>query len=140
MRARNLTREADLAERVEVATSLWAKFMGLMGRPSLPPGDGLWLASSNGIHMFFMRFPIDAVFLSKAGASAGAGGGAGAGSGSRSGAVSGGAERRVVSISRNLPAWRGIVPFVRGADGVLEFPAGTIAATRTVVGDVVLLE
>ena len=37
--------------------------MGLMGRPSLAPGAGLWLPDSNGIHMMFMRFPIDAVFV-----------------------------------------------------------------------------
>ena len=43
--------------------------MGLMGRPSLAAGAGLWLPASNGIHMMFMRFPIDAVFVSKPDAS-----------------------------------------------------------------------
>ena len=38
-----------------------------MGRRSLPVGDGLCLTGTNGIHMFFMRFPIDAVFVGKAG-------------------------------------------------------------------------
>ena len=37
--------------------------MGLMGRRALAPGAGLWLPDSNGIHMMFMRFPIDAVFV-----------------------------------------------------------------------------
>ena len=37
--------------------------MGLMGRSTLADGDGLWLPDSNGIHMMFMRFPIDAIFL-----------------------------------------------------------------------------
>ena len=36
-RADNLTRNAPLATSLEVATSFWGKFMGLMGRPSLPP-------------------------------------------------------------------------------------------------------
>ena len=58
-----------LAERLETAGSLWAKFMGLMGRRDLPAGDGLWLPASNGIHMMFMRFPIDAVFVTKPDAS-----------------------------------------------------------------------
>ena len=44
---------------------LWGKFMGLMGRASLPAGAGLWLPDSNGIHMMFMRFPIDAVFVGR---------------------------------------------------------------------------
>ena len=64
--ARNLDQGTVLAERLETASSFWGKFLGLMGRPSLSAGDGLWLPGGNGIHMMFMRFPIDAVFLSKA--------------------------------------------------------------------------
>jgi hypothetical protein len=112
--ARNLDRGTLLAEHLETAGSLWGKFMGLMGRPALPAGAGLWLPASNGIHMMFMRFPIDAVFVTKA-----------APDGSR----------QVRSVHRSLRAWVGIVPLVRGADGVLELPVGTIDATRTVVGD-----
>jgi uncharacterized membrane protein (UPF0127 family) len=116
--ARNTTRDTVLASRLEVASSLWAKFMGLMGRASLADGDGLWLPASNGIHMFFMRFPIDAVFLGRAGADG---------------------QRVVVAVVATLAPWRGIVPFVRKADGVIELPVGTIAATGTSVGDVVQL-
>ncbi len=103
-----------LAERLETASSLWGKFMGLMGRPSLPAGSGLWLPASNGIHMMFMRFPIDAVFVTKPDA---------------------GGVRKVRSVHRRLRAWTGLVPLVLGADGVLELPAGTIDATGTAVGD-----
>ena len=116
---RNLTRATTLGERIDVARSLWAKFMGLMGRSSLPAGGGLWLPDSNGIHMMFMRFPIDAVFVGRAE-------GAGA--------------RPVVSVHRALPAWRGLVPLVRGAHGVLELPVGTIDASGTQVGDELLFE
>src|SRR5215210_3020121 len=96
--ARNVTRATVLAADVESADSLWAKFMGLMGRPPLDAGAGLWLPDSNGIHMMFMRFPIDAVFLGKPDA----GGAAGAGAGS----LHDGA-RAVVAVRRALPAWRG---------------------------------
>jgi uncharacterized membrane protein (UPF0127 family) len=68
-----------------------------------------------------MRFPIDAVFVG------------------RSLAADGGA-REVLSVHRGLRAWTGLVPLVRGADGVLELPVGTIDRTGTVVGDRVLLE
>jgi uncharacterized protein len=115
----NATRGSVLATDVETASSLWAKFMGLMGRESLPPGGALWLPESNGIHMMFMRFPIDAVFVGKAGAGGG---------------------RVVLSVHRALPAWRGLVPLVRGAHGVLELPVGAIDASGTAVGDVVRLE
>ncbi len=93
--------------------------MGLMGRGSLPAGAGLWLPDSNGIHMMFMRFPIDAVFV---------------------GAPGEGGVRPVVSVHRALPAWRGLVPLVRGAKGVLELPVGIIDASATQVGDQILIE
>ena len=114
--ARNHTRSTVLAERLELGESLWARFMGLMGRPPLPPGNGLWLSGTNGIHMFFMRFAIDAVFLSKPGSDG---------------------RRTVVSAVRRVRPWIGMVPLVWGADGVLELPAGTIDASATAKGDVV---
>jgi uncharacterized membrane protein (UPF0127 family) len=117
--ARNLTRATVLAERLELGESLWARFMGLMGRAPLPAGDGLWLAGTNGIHMFFMRFAIDAVFLSKPGPDG---------------------RRTVVSANRRVRPWIGIVPFIRGADGVLELPSGTIEASATAKGDQVSWE
>ena len=114
--ARNLDRTTVLAERLETAGSLWAKFMGLMGRPALDPGSGLWLTDSNGIHMMFMRFPIDAVFLGRPDPAQDD-------------------ARVVVSVHPGLRTWTGLVPLVRGANGVLELPVGTIDATGTVVGD-----
>lgn len=119
--ARNDTRGTVLADRLEVAAGLWAKFRGLMGRATLAPGAGLWLPDSNGIHMMFMRFAIDAVFVGRPDASAGG-------------------ARTVVSVHPDLAAWTGIVPLVRGAHGVLELPVGTIAATGTAVGDRIILE
>jgi len=121
LRARNLSRSTALAERLEVADGLWGKFMGLMGRPGLEPDSGLWLTDSNGIHMMFMRFAIDAVFL---------------------GNPDPGSEgaRPVVSVHRGLRAWTGLVPLVRGAHGVLELPVGTIERSGTAVGDLVMLE
>ena len=65
MVARNVTRATVLATDLEVAAGLWGKFKGLMGRASLAPGSALWLPDSNGIHMMFMRFPIDAVFVGR---------------------------------------------------------------------------
>jgi uncharacterized membrane protein (UPF0127 family) len=89
-----------------------------MGRPALSAGAGLWLPDSNGIHMMFMRFPIDAVFLGRADPDG---------------------LRPVVAVRERIPAWRGLVPLVRGAHGVLELPAGAVAATGTAVGDRVRL-
>ena len=117
--ARNLTRDRVVASRLETGSGLWAKFKGLMGRPALPAGGGLWLPDSNGIHMMFMRFPIDAVFVGRA-----------ASDGSRP----------VVAVRRTLRPWTGIVWYVRGAHGVLELPAGAIDSSGTQVGDLIGLE
>jgi uncharacterized protein len=120
LRARNLTRSTEVATRLEVAHGLWGRFMGLMGRPGLDPGTGLWL-TGNGIHMMFMRFPIDAVFVGKA--------------------IAGdGAARPVLSVHRGLRPWIGLVPMIRGAAGVLELPVGSIERSGTAVGDEIVLE
>ena len=118
LRAVNRTRGTVLAERLEVADSFGARFAGLMGRPSLAAGAGLWLTGTGSIHMLFMRFPIDAVFLGPE--------------------LPGGA-RLVVAPRPALRPWVG-VGLARGARGVLELPAGTIAATGTAAGDEVVLE
>jgi uncharacterized membrane protein (UPF0127 family) len=91
-----------------------------MGRPELESGAGLWLPDSNGIHMMFMRFPIDAVFLGRP-------------------TAEDPLVRPVVSVHPGLRAWTGLVPFVRGGQGVLELPVGTIEATGTGRGDLVRL-
>ncbi len=117
--ARNLTRGSVIAERVEAGTTLGARFMGLMGRAGWATNAGLWLSDTNGIHMMFMRFPIDCAFL---------------------GSPDGDGTRRVVAVRRLLRPWTGIVWYVRGAKGVLELPVGTLDRSGTAVGDLVSLD
>ncbi len=117
--ARNSTRGTVLASRVAVGDSLWGKFWGLMGRRSLPDGEALWLPQENGIHMFFMRFPIDAIFVGRPAADG---------------------SRGVLSLHRALRPWTGIVPLIRGADGVLELPSGVIEASGTELGDAIRID
>ena len=95
--------------------------MGLMGRRALPAGDGLWLPSSNGIHMFFMRFPIDAVFLARAD----------------------GRRRRGRScrVHAEPPAVdRASSRSSAAPTACLELPVGTIDATATAPGDTVRID
>ena len=116
MRADNLTRGTAIASRMAAADSPWARFRGLMGRSraSFPEGSGLWFEGTSSIHMMFMRFPIDCVVLSRA---------------------NGAGVRRVVGLRRGLPAWRGIVWYVRGANGLIELPPGAVDASGTQIGD-----
>jgi len=52
-----------LLPEVVVAQRFVPRLLGLMGRRSLKPETGLYLPRCSSIHMFFMRFPIDAVYL-----------------------------------------------------------------------------
>jgi uncharacterized protein len=107
-----------LCQRLVLGESFGRRFMGLMGRASMDEDEGLWLPTSS-IHMLFMRFPIDALFVSRASSEG---------------------HRSVVSVREELPPWRGLVLPVRGAQGVIELPAGTLARHGVSVGDEVAFE
>ena len=102
-----------MAEGLEEARSFFARGMGLMGRAGLPEQGGLLIHDCNGIHMMFMRFAIDAVFVDKAG--------------------------RVVKTYERLLPWIGLVPFVFRANKVAELPAGTIRRLGIRTGDQLLV-
>ena len=104
---KNATRGAVLGDAIDVADSSSNRNRGLLGRSSLSPGEGLWITPCEAIHMFFMRFAIDAIFLDR--------------------------HKRVVKISSRLKPWR-LAGSLR-AKSVLELPAGTAEATGTQVGD-----
>ena len=94
------------------------RFLGLMGRRSIETDEGLYLQTSS-IHMMFMRFAIDALFVDKADANG---------------------RRRVVGVREHLPPWRGIVMPIRGAKAVIEMSAGTLERHRVATGDEVMFE
>ena len=50
---------------VLIADTFLTRFAGLMFRKKLPPATGLFLAPCNSVHMCFMRFSIDVVYLDK---------------------------------------------------------------------------
>ena len=47
------------------ANSLKARIVGLLGKKSLEKGKTLWILSCSSIHTFFMKFPIDVIFVDK---------------------------------------------------------------------------
>lgn len=105
---RNVTRDKLLATRAKRAVSFADRFVGLMGRRALPMGEALLIEPCNSIHTFFMRIPIDVLFLDAAG--------------------------RVVKRFDALPPWRATRPYFAAAS-VLELPAGTLGASDTQEGD-----
>ena len=85
---------------------------GLLGRDGLEPGEGLLLSDPTGmIHMLFMRFAIDAVFLTE--------------------------DLRVVRVAEHLRPWR--IARARGARRILEIGAGEAGRLGIEVGDTLVV-
>ena len=113
IRVENRRTGALVAERAAEARSFFARLRGLIGRDPFQPGEGLHLVPCHSIHTFFMREPIDALFLD--------------------------ASFRVVRVISSLSPWS-VAPVCREASSVLELPAGTVERTRTSAGDELVFE
>jgi len=108
VRVRNLTRGVDIVTRGQVANTFWTRLRGLIGRQALAPGEGLVIIPCKGVHMGFMRFPIDVIYVDK--------------------------HNRVVDVDEHLRPWTIGRPRARSRY-VIEVPAGTVTVTGTTVGD-----
>jgi len=106
----NATRGTSVARQVRVARSFWARGRGLMFAHGMPDGSGLVIDPCSSIHMFFMRFPLDVIYLNK--------------------------DDRVVRIQQNIRPWRIGPVHTSGARYVIELPIGSIERSRTAVGDI----
>ncbi|WP_040906505.1 DUF192 domain-containing protein [Youngiibacter fragilis] len=61
----NITKECEVLDSVEVASTFVKRLKGLLGRDSLAIGNGLLIKPCNSVHCFFMKFPIDVAFVDK---------------------------------------------------------------------------
>jgi len=118
MRAVNQTRGTVLCARLEDAGGLAGQGRGLLGRDGLEPGTGMIFENGRftpfmWMHMFFMRFAIDIVFLGRG--------------------------DTVVKINRRLKPWR-MSSVVFGARRALELVAGASDDSSTQVGDHIVFE
>ena len=100
-----------VCESCLIAESAWLRTKGLLGRRELPDGEGILLRPASSIHMAFMRFPIDAVFLAR--------------------------DLTVLKVVRDLAPWRMSSRF--RAHAVLEVPAGTCERRGVREGDKLVL-
>ena len=107
LRVLNVTHGTVLAIRLEAAHTGPTRRKGLLGREGLLPGEGLWIAPCESVHTFFMRFPIDLVYLDR--------------------------KHQVRKVRSGVGPWR--MSACWSAHSVLELAAGTVAATRTERGD-----
>ncbi len=96
-----------VCERCVLGDTALTRMKGLLGRKELPSGQGILLKPASSVHMAFMRFPIDAVFLDR--------------------------DLHVVKVAADLQPWR--VAGSRGAKAVLEIRAGEAERRGLSVGD-----
>lgn len=103
----NQTRGTVVCETAVIADNPWLRFRGLLGRDSLPAGEGILLTPSPSIHSAFMKFEFDAVFLDR--------------------------NMKVVRLVERMPRWK--ARGAKGARSVLELAAGEIQRRGVQVGD-----
>ncbi|MGB7264595.1 MAG: DUF192 domain-containing protein [Terracidiphilus sp.] len=103
----NVTRGTVLAVRLEAAHTGSSRRKGLLGREGLGHGEGLWITPCESVHTFFMKFPIDLVYLDR--------------------------QHTVKKVRSSVGPWR--LSGCLTARSVLELPAGTIRETHTERGD-----
>ncbi|MGP8268432.1 MAG: DUF192 domain-containing protein, partial [Terracidiphilus sp.] len=98
-----------LSAQLELAGTGPSRNKGLLGRDCLLPGEGLWIVPCEAVHTFFMRFPIDLVYLDR--------------------------KKQIKKLRSNVGAWR--LSACLTAHSVIELPAGTIRETRTERADTI---
>jgi len=98
---------STVVERCFVADKPWARMRGLLGRRALPSGEGILLRPAASVHMFFMRFAIDVVWLDR--------------------------DLHVLDVRANLRPWRTAAR--RGARAALELAAGECERIGLRAGD-----
>lgn len=96
--------------RITVANNFVQRLRGLMFKKTIAENEGLLITPCNSIHMFFMKFAIDAVFLDK--------------------------HHCIVELKEHVKPWS-IIPPVKSAHATLELPAGTIKKMNLQIGDIV---
>lgn len=97
---------AVVASDVHLAGNSELRRKGLLRHSQMPPGFGLWIAPCEAVHTFFMRFPIDVIFLDK--------------------------QQRVVKVVNRLKPWR--ISLALRAHSVLEIEAGSAARSAVLPG------
>ncbi|PLS06929.1 DUF192 domain-containing protein [Neobacillus cucumis] len=95
---------------INLADSFFKRLKGLMFRKEQLVEEGLWIVPCNSIHMCFMNFAIDAVFLNKAG--------------------------KIVKLVEDLQPWRFVKP-IPEAYSVVELPAGSVTKLGLKQGNII---
>ena len=96
-----------------MADTFFPRMIGLLNRKFLKEGEGLVITSCQQIHMIFMRFPIDVIFVNKT--------------------------HKVVGLVRNIQPFS-LSPIFWKASFVIELPIAAIEKSQTQLGDILEFE
>ena len=110
MRIINKSREKVIAENAVIADTAFSRLKGLLGRDSIGDDEGMVITCCRSIHMFFMKFAIDVVFVDKS--------------------------DKVVGLVERIKPFR-MSPYFWRSSYVIELPCGTIERTETKTGDLI---
>lgn len=108
MKIVNLTQNTIISNNATLADTFFSRTKGLLGRKSLDKDEALIITNCNSIHMFFMQFSIDVIFVDK--------------------------KNRVVKLIENIKPWR-ITPIFWQANFAIEVNSGTIKISSLHIGD-----
>lgn len=101
-----------LANHVSIADTIYTRCMGLLGKSSWNTFDCLWLTPCNSIHMWFMKFPIDVIFVNQ--------------------------DLVIKQMLHSVKPWQN--PIIEAtAHSVFELPAGTLSKDLVSLGSELLL-
>ncbi|OFZ19718.1 MAG: hypothetical protein A2X94_16825 [Bdellovibrionales bacterium GWB1_55_8] len=117
LKLKSLKNQAVIADKCIVAERFLDRLRGLIGRTLLASGEGMLFPRCNDVHMWFMRIPIDIVFLTELPG------------------IEGSRKFKVCSVREQAMPWR-LLPLRDGrAEHTLELPAGTVRAQSIHPGD-----
>ena len=106
-RVQNTTRGTSIGDDIDTAETSAQRRTGLLKHHKLDEGAGLWIIPCESVHTFFMRFPIDLVYLDR--------------------------RNRVRKVRSAVGPWR--LSACLSAHSILELPAGVILSSQTQKGD-----
>lgn len=104
---RNITRGTLIGGEIFSAETSAERRTGLLKHERLDEGAGLWIVPCEAVHMFFMKFALDLIYVDR--------------------------NHRVRGIVRGIRPWR--MSICLPAHSVIELPVGTIDRTQTRKGD-----
>jgi len=108
MKIFNKSKNTVIAQNACLADTFRTRMKGLLGRDKIAAGEALVITKCRSVHMLFMRFAIDAIFVDK--------------------------QSRVVGLVADIRPFH-LSPLFFHARYVIELPSGAIMATKTSLGD-----